>query len=150
MVIQSIKHNNINITTLLLSLERRTSVWRMLYTAPARWTLDGYKEYQTQQHEHTYHFTIIRETNLSVMNVIYRASAVIWRIRQHHINITAILTEYVEPDALKEWKLSIFKIVDQCIKFYSQNTNLLPPKPKSTFRCSVRSWSPWVIEVFRF
>ena len=42
--------------------------------------------------------------------------------------------EYVEPDVLKEWKVSIFKIVDQRIKFYSQNTNLLPPKPKSTFR----------------
>ena len=44
--------------------------------------------------------------------------------------------EYVEHDALrlKEWKVSIFKIVDQRIKFYSQNTNLLPPKPKSTFR----------------
>ena len=42
--------------------------------------------------------------------------------------------QYVEPDALKEWKVSIFKIVDQRIKFYSQNTNLLPPKPKSTFR----------------
>ena len=42
--------------------------------------------------------------------------------------------EYVEPDAVKEWKVSIFKIVDQRIKFYSQNTNLLPPKPKSTFR----------------
>ena len=27
--------------------------------------------------------------------------------------------EYVEPDALKEWKISIFKIVDQRIKFYS-------------------------------
>ena len=25
-------------------------------------------------------------------------------------------------------------IVDQRINFYSQNTNLLPPKPKSTFR----------------
>ena len=36
--------------------------------------------------------------------------------------------------ALKEWKVSIFKIVDQRIKFYAQNTNLLPPKPKSTFR----------------
>ena len=34
--------------------------------------------------------------------------------------------EYAEPDALKEWKVSIFKIVDQRIKFYSQNTNLLP------------------------
>ena len=42
--------------------------------------------------------------------------------------------EYVEPDALKEWKVSIFKIVDQRIKFYSQNTNLLPLNPKSTFR----------------
>ena len=30
--------------------------------------------------------------------------------------------EYVEPYALKEWKVSIFKIVDQCIKFYSQNS----------------------------
>ena len=34
--------------------------------------------------------------------------------------------EYVEPNALKELKVSIFKIVDQCIKFYAQNTNLLP------------------------
>ena len=42
--------------------------------------------------------------------------------------------EYVEPNSLKEWKVSIFKIVDQRIKFYSQNTNLLPPKPKSTIR----------------
>ena len=41
--------------------------------------------------------------------------------------------EYVEPKPLKEWKVSIFKIVDQRIKFYSQNTNLLPPKSKSTF-----------------
>ena len=31
--------------------------------------------------------------------------------------------EYVVPNALKEWKVSIFKIVDQRIKFYSQNTN---------------------------
>ena len=42
--------------------------------------------------------------------------------------------EYVEPNALKEWKVSILNIVDQRIKFYSQNTNLLTPKPKSTFR----------------
>ena len=35
---------------------------------------------------------------------------------------------------MKEWKLSIFNIVDKRIKFYSQNTNLLPPKPKSSFR----------------
>ena len=42
--------------------------------------------------------------------------------------------EGVECNALKEWKLSIFNIVDKRIKFYSHNTNLLPPKPKSSFR----------------
>ena len=34
---------------------------------------------------------------------------------------------------LKAWKRSIFTSVDKRIKFYSQNTNLLPPKPKSSF-----------------
>ena len=33
-----------------------------------------------------------------------------------------------------EWKRSIFAIVDKRIKFYSQNTNILPPKPKLSFR----------------
>ena len=42
--------------------------------------------------------------------------------------------ENVENHASKEWKLSIFNIVDKRIKFYSQNTYLLPPKPKSIFR----------------
>ena len=42
--------------------------------------------------------------------------------------------EYVEPDALKEWKVSIFKIVINVLNFIHKNTNLLPPKPKSTFR----------------
>ena len=42
--------------------------------------------------------------------------------------------KYVEPNALKEWKISIFKIVDQRILFYLQNSNLLPSKPKPTFR----------------
>ena len=41
--------------------------------------------------------------------------------------------EHVESDALKEWKVNIFKVIDKRINFYSQNTNLLPPKPKSTF-----------------
>ena len=50
------------------------------------------------------------------------------------ISVIDGVREYVESGALKEWKVSIFKIVDQRIKFYSQNTNLLPPKPKSTFR----------------
>ena len=43
-------------------------------------------------------------------------------------------SEYDETNTQKEWKVSIFRIVDQRIKFYSRNTNLLPPKPKSTFR----------------
>ena len=42
--------------------------------------------------------------------------------------------ESVECNALKEWKLSIFNIVDKRIKLYSNNTYLLPPKPKSSFR----------------
>ena len=37
--------------------------------------------------------------------------------------------ENVEPDALKEWKINIFKIIDTRISFYSRNTHLLPPKP---------------------
>ena len=42
--------------------------------------------------------------------------------------------EGVEDNALKEWKRSIFTIVDKRIKFYSQTTNFLPLKPKSSFR----------------
>ena len=42
--------------------------------------------------------------------------------------------ENVEPDALKEWKIKIFKIIDTRISFYSPNTHILPPKPKSSFR----------------
>ena len=34
--------------------------------------------------------------------------------------------ENVEPDALKEWKINIFKIIDTRISFYSPNTHLLP------------------------
>ena len=41
--------------------------------------------------------------------------------------------ENVEPDSLKEWKINIFKIIDTRISFYSPNTHLLPPKPKSSF-----------------
>ena len=36
--------------------------------------------------------------------------------------------------ALKEWKINIFKIIDTRISFYSRNTHLLPPEPKSSFR----------------
>ena len=42
--------------------------------------------------------------------------------------------EYAEPKALKEQKFNTFKIVDKRIEFYSKISNLLPPKPKSSFR----------------
>ena len=44
------------------------------------------------------------------------------------------LGENVQPDALKEWKINIFKIIDTRISFYSRNTHPLPPKPKFSFR----------------
>ena len=45
------------------------------------------------------------------------------------------IRESVECNALKECKLSIFNNikVDNRIKLYSHNTNLLPPKLKSSF-----------------
>ena len=33
----------------------------------------------------------------------------------------------LNPDALKEWKINIFKIIDTRISFYTRNTHLLPP-----------------------
>ena len=42
--------------------------------------------------------------------------------------------EHVEGDALKDWKLNIFKIIDRHISFYSHNTNMLPRKPKISYR----------------
>ena len=56
--------------------------------------------------------------------------------------ITASLNEFcnrwckredVECDALKDWKLNIFKIIDRRISFYSQNTNMSPYKPKINY-----------------
>ena len=34
----------------------------------------------------------------------------------------------------KDWKLNIFKIIDRRISFYSQNTSMLPRKPKIRYR----------------
>ena len=42
--------------------------------------------------------------------------------------------EHDESDVLKDWKLNIFKIIDRCISFYSQNTNMLPRIPKISYR----------------
>ena len=35
---------------------------------------------------------------------------------------------------IKYWKLNIFKPIDRRISFYSQNTNMLPRKPKISYR----------------
>ena len=42
--------------------------------------------------------------------------------------------EHVESNALNNWKLNIFKIIDERVLFYSNNLDLLPPKPKFSFR----------------
>ena len=42
--------------------------------------------------------------------------------------------EHVECDALKDWKLNIFTIIDRRVSFYSQNTNMLPRTPKISYR----------------
>ena len=42
--------------------------------------------------------------------------------------------EHVESNALNNWKLKIFKIIDERVLFYSINLDLLPPKPKLSFR----------------
>ena len=42
--------------------------------------------------------------------------------------------EHVEYNALNTWKVNIFKIIDSRISFYCSNLDLLPPKPKFTFR----------------
>ena len=42
--------------------------------------------------------------------------------------------EHVESNALNNWKLKIFKIIDERVLFYSNNLDL-PSKPKLSFRC---------------
>ena len=41
---------------------------------------------------------------------------------------------YVESNALNNWKLNILQIFDKRISFYLNNLDLLPPKPKFSFR----------------
>ena len=40
----------------------------------------------------------------------------------------------VESNTLNNWKLNIFQIIDKRISFYFNNPDLLPPKPKFSFR----------------
>ena len=42
--------------------------------------------------------------------------------------------EHVESNTLNNGKLKIFKIIDEGVLFYSNGLDLLPPKPKLSFR----------------
>ena len=42
--------------------------------------------------------------------------------------------ERADVNALSDWKKSIFDIVDKRITFYKDKHNLLPPRPKTSFR----------------
>ena len=44
--------------------------------------------------------------------------------------------ELVWSNAFNNWKLKIFKIIDERELFYSNILDLLPPKPKLSFRYS--------------
>ena len=44
------------------------------------------------------------------------------------------VNESMLSNALNNWKLKIFKIIDERVLFYSNNLDLLPPKPKLSFR----------------
>ena len=45
-----------------------------------------------------------------------------------------LVLEHVESNALNNWKLKIFKIIDERVLFHSNNLDLLPPKSKLSFR----------------
>ena len=47
--------------------------------------------------------------------------------------------EHDEYNALYSWKLNIFKIIDGRNSFYCNSLDLLPPKPKFTFK-HLKKW----------
>ena len=53
---------------------------------------------------------------------------------QHLLIIIVIVGVSESMLSLKGLKLNIFKIIDRRISFYSQNTNMLPRKPKISYR----------------
>ena len=42
--------------------------------------------------------------------------------------------EHIEFDVLNNWKLEIVKIIDERVLFYSNNLDIIPPRPKLSFR----------------
>ena len=69
-------------------------------------------------------------TNLSKKMDMYMALKI---LKQNDSYIIQFSCDKI-ADALKKWEIDIFKIIDTRISFYSRNTHLFPPKPKSSFR----------------
>ena len=53
--------------------------------------------------------------------------------------IAGVNNGHVESNSLNSWKLNIFIIIDGRISFDCNNLDLLPPKPKFTFR-NLKKW----------
>ena len=51
-----------------------------------------------------------------------------------NIVIVGVSESMLSVILLKDWKLNSFRIIDRRISFYSQNTNMLPHKPKINYR----------------
>ena len=64
---------------------------------------------------------------LSLARMSFRSPLAVIYSRFEHL-------QHVESNVLNSWKLNIFKVIDGRISFYSNNLDLLPPKPKFTFR----------------
>ena len=68
---------------------------------------------------------------LKVLNIVYPLILISLNVVERSYNDFSnrwCKRENVEPDALKEWKLNIFKNIDTPISFYSSNKHLLHPK----------------------
>ena len=106
---------------------------------PESWECKDSKfTYQTAGHVVTGHLKIIPDSR--IRNIVSKGPK--YRFPSHidfnrfreeiasalnHFGNRWVKRECVECNVLKEWKQSIFNIVDKRIKFYSHNTNLLPP-----------------------
>ena len=78
-------------------------------------------------------FAILKVLNIDFPLILISQSVVEIAASLNNLSNSWCKRENVEPDALKEWKINIFIIIDTRISFYSRNTHLLPPKPKSSF-----------------
>ena len=56
--------------------------------------------------------------------------------------------EHVGSNALNDWKLKIFQNIHKRVLFYSNNLDLLPPKPKLSFRYLKQSIQNFIGSMF--